>query len=151
MKISDCMKRNVISIDASATVRQAVALCIQHHIGTLPVVDPDRRVIGLITLQDLLYLVMPDFVRVVEHFEFVHGFGLLEIRQPSQTDLGRSVTEIMGQRVCVDENAGLLYTAAQLHGTGLIDMPVVDVDGRLIGIASHVDIGLALMGNWQTG
>lgn len=151
MNISDCMKRNVISIDAAATVRQAVALCIQNHIGMLPIVDPDQKVIGVITLQDLLFLVMPDFVRVVEHFEFVHGFGLLEVRQPSQADLSRPVTEIMDQPVCVDENAGLLYTAAQLHRTGLIDMPVVDTQGRLIGIASHVDIGLALMSNWQTG
>jgi CBS domain-containing protein len=31
----------------------------------------------------------------------------------------------------------------------LKDLPVVDQDGRLVGLASHVDIGTALLARWH--
>jgi CBS domain-containing protein len=43
--IRDCMKRNVVSIRATATVREAAALFVARHIGLLPVVDAQGRVI----------------------------------------------------------------------------------------------------------
>ena len=33
----------------------------------------------------------------------------------------------------------------------LYDIPVVDNEGRLVGLASRVDIGTALLENWQNG
>lgn len=149
MKIGDCMKRSVISIPLDATLREATILFTYHHIGTLPVVDNNGKLAGFLRAHDLLFLTMPDFVRLVDHFEFVHDFGAVENRQPAPEQLSLPVKKIMKPPVFVEEKSGLLRAAALLHRHNLSDLPVVDSQQRLVGIASHVDISTALMSNWQ--
>ncbi len=150
MKISDCMKQDVVSISVSASIGQAAALFAVRRIGTLPVVDGTGRLVGLLQLRDLLALVMPDFVRLLEDFDFVQDFGAVEMRQPSPEMLARSVQEVMQPPIFVDKNCGLLRASALLRRHELLDVPVVASDGRLVGIASRVDIGAALLSSWRT-
>ena len=148
MQISDCMKRDVVSIPLSASIGQAAALFAARHIGLLPVVDDSGRLVGLLQLRDLLALVMPDFVRLVDDIDFVHDFGAVDARQPSPETLARPVREVMQPPVSVEETCGLLRAIATLRQRDLHDVPVVTPDGRLVGIASRVDIGTALLTDW---
>lgn len=50
------MKRNVVSISDTSTIREAAAAFVQNHVGLLPVVDKDNRPVGVIGLRDLLSL-----------------------------------------------------------------------------------------------
>ena len=149
MTLSDCMKRNVVSILVSATIGEAAELFAARHIGLLPVVDKAGRLVGVLQLRDLLALVMPDFVRLVEDIDFVHDFGAVEARRPSPEALGRPVREVMQAPISVDETCGLLRAFAVLRQNDLHDLPVVAPDGRLVGIASRVDIGVALLIAWS--
>lgn len=150
MNIADCMKRDVVSITASASVGQAAARFAARHIGMLPVVDAAGQLRGILQLPDLLSLVMPDFVQLVEDFDFVHDFGAVEARQPSPDMLTRPVTEVMRPPVSVEAACGLLRAFAVMHKHDLHDLPVVDAAGRLVGIASRVDIGAALLASWRS-
>jgi len=143
------MKRSVISISVEATARQAAALFAEHHIGTLPVVDGENRLVGILTLRDLLTLVMPDFVHLLDHYEFVHDFGAVEDRQPLPEELGTPVRQIMDPPVSVGETAGLMRAAALLQRPFFTDLPVVDEEDHLVGIASRVDVGVALIDHWN--
>jgi CBS-domain-containing membrane protein len=151
MKIADCMKRDVVSITASASIGQAAARFAARHIGMLPVVDASGHLAGVLQLRDLLALVMPDFVKLVEDFDFVHDFGAVESQQPSPETLARPVTEVMQPPISVEATCGLLRAFAVLREHDLHDLPVVDASGRLVGIASRVDIGTALLANWRSG
>ncbi|MCJ7623394.1 MAG: CBS domain-containing protein [Anaerolineaceae bacterium] len=95
MKIADSMKKRVISIPVTATVKDAVALFLKHHIGTLPVVDESNKLVGLLMLPTVLSMVMPDFVRLMDNFDFVHNFGAVDARIPTDEDLSRPVRDIM--------------------------------------------------------
>lgn len=150
MKILDCMKREVASISVSANVAQAATTFAERHVGMLPVVDDAGRLIGILTLRNLMALVMPDFVRLMEDFDFVHDFGAVEAARPSQETLARSVREVMQSPDSVEENCGLLRAFALLRQYDLQDLPVVAPDNRLVGIASRVDVGIALLARWQT-
>jgi len=55
---------------------------------------------------------------------------------------------LMGPAISVPEDTGLLRTYALLLQHNLHDMPVVEADGKLAGIASRVDIGIAILSNW---
>jgi CBS domain-containing protein len=149
ISIGQSMKRNVISIRADATVRDAVKLIIQNHIGTLPVVNAELKLIGLVTIENILSMVMPDFIYLIDHFSFVHNLGAVEERTPDEADLNRPISMIMGPPVSVPEGSSLLYAAASKRNYNLRDIPVVDSANHLIGIASSVDIGTALMNSWQ--
>jgi len=149
MNIRDCMKTEVFSIPMTATVGEAAKVIAQRRIGTLPVVDDGGRLVGMVLLHDLVALVMPDFVRLVEVFDFVHGFGAVETHLPSPESLMQPVREIMRSPVSVEETCGLLRAAAILNQRNILDLPVVSDGGRLVGIASHVDIGVTLLSNWD--
>ena len=48
------MARRVFSTTTEATLAEAAKLMLEHHVGCLPVIDGESRVIGLITTSDLL-------------------------------------------------------------------------------------------------
>jgi IMP dehydrogenase len=143
------MKQKVITLPNTGTTLDAVRLCTQHHIGTLPVIDEKRQLLGLIRLQDLINLVMPDFVRLIDEIDFVRDFGAMEHHQPGADLLEQPARLFMSSPVSVEETTGLLCALALLHKHQVSDLPVVDAENRLLGIASQVDIGTALMSTWN--
>jgi CBS domain-containing protein len=149
--IGQSMKHEVISISVSATIREAAALFFEEHIGTLPVVDADEKLVGILHISDLLELVMPSFVRLVEDFDFVRGdFSIFETLLPPQEVAAQPASSIMVATVSVRAISGLLRAFAIMNSHHLYDLPVVDDDGRLVGLASRVDIGTALLAGWRS-
>lgn len=149
MKISECMKRSVVSIPETSTIREAAAVFVRHHVGLLPVIDGQGRLIGVVGIQDLLTLELPDFVRFIEDLDFVHDFGAVETTRPPAGVLDRPITTLMKPPITVHEDSGLLRVYALLLQHHLHDMPVISDDGRLLGVASRVDIGTAILSAWS--
>jgi CBS-domain-containing membrane protein len=148
--VKNCMKRNVFSITSTATIRQAAALVVEHHIGVLPVVDEHSKAIGIVRLEDLLSLELPDFFKLLPDFDFVHDFGAVETTRPTPQELDRPVTEIMQPGTFVEETSGMLRAYALMVKHNLYDLPVISKNGALVGIASRVDIGAAILTAWKT-
>jgi len=148
--IKDCMKRNVYSVSANDSIRQAAALIVEQHIGLLPVVNEQGMPIGVIRLSDLLSLEMPDFFDLMPDLDFVHDFGAVETTRPSPEDLNRPVTKLMQPILTVDENCGLLRAYALMMKHNLYDLPVVSEQGAFVGIASLVDIAATILATWKT-
>ena len=48
----------------------------------------------------------------------------------------------------VSANAGLLLAFATMYKHNMYDLPVVNEAGQLVGLASRVDVGTALIGRW---
>jgi CBS-domain-containing membrane protein len=144
------MKRDVASIAVSATISEAAALFVARHVGTLPVLDQAGRLVGILHLRDLLKLVMPDFVYLVDDFDYVReDFGLFETLRPSPATAAKPVSTIMEPAVSVNDTCGLLRAFAIINRRDLYDLPIVDQDNHLVGLASRVDIGTALLAGWQ--
>ncbi|MCJ7432010.1 MAG: CBS domain-containing protein [Anaerolineales bacterium] len=148
MNISSCMKQNVVSISATATAREAAAIIVKKHIGLLPVVDMDDKPVGVIGLYDLLKLELPDFVNFVTDVDFVHDFGAVEETRPPAKTLNKTVKSLMRPIITVEEDCGLLRAYSLMMQQNLHDIPVVSKDGKLVGIASRVDLGSAILSRW---
>ena len=148
MNASSCMKKNVVSVPVTATIREAAAIIVSKHIGLLPVVDKNEKPVGVIGMRDLLTLELPDFVSFVTDVDFVHDFGAVETTRPSARTLDKSVKSLMKPPISVDEECGLLRAYALMLQHNLHDMLVVSKDGKLIGVASRVDIGVAVLSAW---
>jgi CBS domain-containing protein len=149
MNIADCMKRNVVSIPATATIREAAAIFVRKHIGLLPVVDTNNRLIGVIGLRDLLTLELPDFVNFVVDVDFVHDFGAVETTRPPARTLDKPIKSLMKKAITVEDDCGLLRAYALMLQHKLHDIPVVSKNGELMGVASRVDIGTAILSHWS--
>lgn len=150
MNVNQCMKRQVFSVSAAATIEEAAALFVTHHVGTLPVVDDSQQLVGILHVHDLLKLVMPAFVDLFEEFDFVvKDFGAFEELRPTAESAHQPVQKFMEPPVSVKANSGLLRAFAILNHHNLYDLPIVDDANKLVGIASLVDIGSALLTTWQ--
>ena len=53
MKVRDIMITNVITVSPDTTLEEAVTLAGKHQIGTLPVVDDEGNLIGMVTNTDI--------------------------------------------------------------------------------------------------
>ena len=149
MLIRDYMKRNVFYVHTTTTIGEAARMFVEKHIGTLPVVDENGQLRGLLPLRSMLLLVMPDFVSLVEDFDFVSDFGAAELRVPDSATLNRPVSDIMLRPESIEETSGLLRASAVLNQHQLHDLPVVDKQGKLVGIVSRVDVGTGFLSRWN--
>lgn len=150
--IGTWMKRNVVSIGPEATMLDAARLLAHKKVGTLPVVDNSGHLVGLTSMRKIVRFFLPDFINVFEDVDFVSDFGAIDI--PSPVDIKKSgkitVKEIMEEAVSVEQDSSLMRALALMITHDLIDLPVVR-NGKLVGIASRVDIGRAFLMSWLDG
>ena len=150
-QISKWMKRNVVSAEPGMTVREAAALLIEKKVGTLPVVDEAGTLVGVISIGDIIQIFLPDFVSLLSDIGFIKDYGALE--SPSQENLekaGRlSVADIVREPVVVEDDCALIRALSVMEKYNIKDLLVVK-EGKLVGIASRVDIGRAFLISWQT-
>jgi CBS domain-containing protein len=110
--------RQVVSVRPETEVREALALLVIHHIGSVPVVDPSGTLIGIFTERDVLYGDFGDSERF--HRRLI---GEVMTPEPITCSPDDDVSQVM------DELAR--------HRVG--QMPVVE-NGALIGVVSVGDL-----------
>lgn len=151
MKIESCMKKNVVYISTTTKIVEAAAIMVKKHVGILPVVDEEGCLVGVISLRDLMGLELPDFLNLIEDVDFVHDFGAVETTRPDAKSIAREVTAIMRPAEPIDSKCGLLRAYALMDKNALMDLPVVNEEGKLVGVVSRVDIGTAVLSLWPGG
>ena len=149
LEIGTWMQRDVVAVHTLTSVREAAVLLVDRKVGTLPVVDEAGVLIGVTSITDIVHIFLPDFVSLLEDIDFVQDFGAL--KTPSKENLERaealSVASIMEEPVAVEEDCSLIRALSVMEKHNLRDLPVVR-DGRLVGIASRVDVGRAFLTTW---
>jgi len=150
MLVKNTMKQTVVSTTPETTVLQAARLMIKHNIGTLPVVNSQGWLVGVISLNTILDIFTPNYFDHLENLSFVHNFGALEDFLPKDvTEIaGTTLQLVMAKPVSVYEDESIFRAATKLMRHGLVDLPVINQQGELVGLASHVDIGTAFLQNW---
>ena len=103
-----------VTISKDHTVGDALAMMHENKIGGIPVVDGDRRLIGIVTNRDLRF----------------------------QRDMTRRIEEVMtpGERLVTTHSTELAHAQEVLLGSKIEKLPVVDDDGRLVGLITYKDI-----------
>lgn len=150
MEIGSVMKREVVWLDINATLEDAIELIIKRRIGLLPLVDAEKKLIGILNLRDILDLAWPTFMDMIEDYDFVHDFGVLEMGHLHEDLRRKPVTHFIQKPISVPEDCGLLRAAAVMSQHHLRDLPVVDAEGRLVGVASWVDVGVSFLSKWRS-
>lgn len=135
---ADILSSDVITASPGTTLRDAWERMHEHRIKALPVVDPEQRVIGIITQVDFLEyagLDRPDNL----------AKRLRTFMQGSRRDGRKTVGEIMSKRVETarsDEHIATLIP--KLTDGGRHHIPIVDEEGILAGIITQTDLLAAL-------
>lgn len=141
MKTREIMTREVIRIHVDTTVNEIARLLSEHRIGSLPVVDEEDRVIGIVSESDLFLKEkgMPfSAVKVPTLFQrWVDPDRLTEIYEGARHHTAADVmtTEV----VCVDVEDTVGHAAWLMAQRNIKRIPVLE-NGKLAGIISRADI-----------
>ncbi len=134
----EVMSAPALSVTFATELNEAWALMQEHHLHGLPVVDPARRVIGVLTLENYLRHVVPDNGQSI-------GDNIRRLLRPTPTsysDKPEVVGQIMSQRfITAAVTAPLGDMLALLSGQDHpVIVPVVDADRRLAGVLTQTDL-----------
>jgi len=102
------------TLEETATLADAKKLMRNNNIGGIPIIDADRRLKGILTNRDLRF----------------------------EKDMSRPVTAVMTPLPLVTAKAGTELAAAEdiLQDSKVEKLPVIDTDGRLVGLITYKDI-----------
>jgi len=104
-----------VTITAHATVGDALALMSEYKIGGIPVIDRDKKLVGIVTNRDLRF----------------------------ETDVNEKITEVMTPRerlITTSQSTNLEAASQILQHHKIEKLPVVDKDDKLIGLVTYKDI-----------
>lgn len=134
---ADIMARDLVTVEASATLKQARTLLHQHDIKALPVVDGHRRLVGILTRADLM--------RVGANALTPSGLSAAAQSTSIVEETPSLVRDIMTRQVRVASQERHLAELIPLFGsTGHHHIPIIDADGTLVGMVTQTDVVAAL-------
>jgi CBS domain-containing protein len=123
MKIREICSRVVVVVEPHTDLREAARLMRDHHVGALVVIDKKEgvtRPVGIVTDRDIVVAVV-----AADHVE------------PESL----AVRDLMaGELALAREDDGVFEAVDRMQDSGARRLPVVDDDGRLIGILSLDDV-----------
>ncbi len=137
------MTKNVITVSPGDVVEQVARLLLEHQISGLPVVDEEKRVVGIISEGDLV--IREKEVKAPAFSEVLGGVIFLESQKRFFEELKKTIAltvgEIMSRKVfTVNEDAPLEQIATLMTKKEVNRVPVVNADNKLVGIVTRQDI-----------
>jgi CBS domain-containing protein len=141
----DIMTSPAVTVTPELAVKDLVALFRDRRIGGAPVVDADGRLVGIVTEGDLM--AMDADIALPHYFEIFDSIIYLEsekkFRERVEKAAAANVEQLMtdGDKVKTVSPDDPARTAATLMSKHRFDrVPVVDDDGKVVGIVTRHDI-----------
>jgi len=123
MRIKDICSRMVVVAGPDTDLRSAARLMRDHHVGALVVIEENggvRRPIGIVTDRDIVVAVV----------------AATDVRPEAL-----SVGDVMSRNLLVaDAELGVFEAVDLMQDRGARRLPVVDAEGRLVGIITLDDV-----------
>ncbi len=147
---AEIMDADVPTVSPGDDARAAIDLLAKTEMGAIPVVDDDRKVVGIVSESDLILsdeesdLHLPHYLNIMGGVVFVGSMKGFEERLNKA--FATKVSELMTADPIVarvdDDAESVAKTIADKHHNHL---PVVDADGRLAGMVTRADALAALV------
>jgi CBS domain-containing protein len=146
LRVRDIMQTEVITVGPATTVRELADILAKHKVSGVPVVDGERRVLGMVSEADIILqdadLHFPYYIQFLDSVIYLQSFSKFEER--FRKAFGSKVTEVMSDEVFTISSDASLGDAATLMADRKVNrLPVIEGD-RLVGIVTRGDIVQAI-------
>jgi len=139
MRVCDLMLKDLTSVDPDDSVRTLVETLETAEATSVPVTDDDDHLVGVVSERDVLAAALPRYMELLHSGAFLPNLDQLSRGLNRVAD--EPVSRLMSRNVIsVCDTADDLQAADLLLRNRLRCLPVVDVDGRLVGIVRRVDL-----------
>jgi CBS domain-containing protein len=142
LTVGDVMTKDVITVTKETPIRELAELFTRHRIGSIPVVDGEGNLEGIVTETDLVEqdksLHIPTVISIFDWVIYLESEKKFERELKKIT--GQTVGDIFTPSVESVTAASTLSTAADIMAEKRVNaVPVLD-GTRLVGIVSRIDL-----------
>jgi CBS domain-containing protein len=141
---AEIMNADVPTVTAGDDARTAIDLLAKTDFGAIPVVDSDRKVVGIVSESDLVLsdeesdLHLPHYLNIMGGIVFVGSMKGFEKR------LDKAFATEVSELMTADPVTAHDFEAADRVAKKIADkhhnhLPVVDADGHLVGMVTRAD------------
>jgi CBS domain-containing protein/mannitol/fructose-specific phosphotransferase system IIA component (Ntr-type) len=137
LTVRDVMTDHPRTVLADTPLKEAAKMLVRTGLGALPVIDEDRRVVGMVSEREV--------IRYLLTTQLFSGADVRAARAPGTPS--RSVRDVMSRQVmCVAPEQPIAEVASLMSNKDVDRVPVVR-EGRLVGFLTRGDIVRKLIGN----
>ena len=137
LAVRDVMTDHPRTVLAETPLKEAARTMVRAGLGALPVIDEERRVVGMVSERE-----------VIRHLLTTQVFSGADVRSaPSPLAGPRTVRDVMSRQVmCVAPEQPIAEVASLMSNKDVDRVPVVR-EGQLVGFLTRGDIVRKLIGN----
>ena len=147
---ADIMDADIPAVSPQDDARAAIEVLARQDLAAIPVIDADRKVVGIVSESDLVIseeesdLHLPHFLNIMGGVVFVESMKGFEER------LNKAFATQVKDLMTPDPVCAKTYQAVDRVARLIADhhhnhLPVVDEDGRLAGLLTRADVLAALV------
>lgn len=143
MKVKDMMTRDLTAVTETTSLRNAAKMLSRRRLSGVPVVDEEQRIVGFISVKDIIESMFPAQFGLTTDIIFVRNWAQTYARLSQVGE--QLVRDFMTREpVCVSEEDTDIQIAELMVREKRKILPVIR-DKRLIGVISRADLCRALM------
>jgi CBS domain-containing protein len=145
-KAKEIMTKPALGVHSSDTVKSVLELLAEKRISGVPVVDENNKIIGIISDTDILrYAHQISVVPLSNLSGWISPYAdisdLASVRKGFELLHRTTVEQIMTKKVySADQDAPANKVAELMNRRKINRVPVVDADGKLVGIITRSDM-----------
>lgn len=139
MKVRQIMTKDLTSVEKDTSVKELIFILKNSELANMPVVDEEGKLIGVVSEKDLIKAALPGY------FEMLHSTSFI----PDMNQLAKKLTQIADDPIekylhkdviFVREDDDDLQAADLIIRKNVKNLPVVDKDGRLVGLVKRINL-----------
>jgi CBS domain-containing protein len=141
MNVKELMQTEVVSVEPGTSLKDVARILVERGISGVPVRDADGRVIGVVSETDILFKEQGRAERESGLLRWLMGEALPDDADELAKVRARTAGEAMTSPAITIRRTRPAAAAARLMiAKGVNRLPVVDADGRLVGIVTRADL-----------
>lgn len=147
LKVKECLFGEAVSVKRGTPLKDIIKVFKVNHFHNLPVVDEENKVVGRITLEDIIAVFHPQSSEITQLLKTI---PFIDTVPESEIDI-RNVTPEMGILIVADEimtknffaidpedSIAKAYSLMKTNNTNIL--MIADKDNKFFGVISMFDI-----------
>ncbi|HWH21396.1 MAG TPA: CBS domain-containing protein [Solirubrobacterales bacterium] len=141
---AEIMDRDVPSVTPDEEASDAIKLLAETDLGAVPVVDADRKVVGIVSETDLILADEESDLHLPHYLNIMGGIVFIGSMKGFEKRLEKAFATKVSELMTADPIVARTYESADRVAKKIADhhhnhLPVVDEDGRLAGMVTRAD------------
>ncbi len=139
MRVREIMTKDLTAVEKDIPVRELIFILNSADMPSMPIVDAAGKLIGVISEKDLIKAALPGYFEMLHSTSFIPDLNQLskKLAQIAHDPIERYMkTDV----ITISDMDDDLQAADIIIRKNLKSLPVVDKEGRLVGVVRRIDL-----------